>query len=70
MWITIFTNRFWKEPISINEDKILRLVFWRELGEIEIIYPNGLFTKSFWLKEDKDHEEYKYFLNKIKQGEK
>lgn len=59
-WITIYSNRTWRNTRTIDEEKILQVVDWGVQG-IEIIYPSGLFKKTYFLKRDKDGDEYKYF---------
>ena len=61
-WITIYSNRTWRNTRTIDEEKILQIVVW-EFDTLEIVYPHGLFNRSYFLKEKKDGEEYKYFKN-------
>ena len=58
-WIKIYSNREWRNTRIIDEEKILQLNIYEAVEEMEIVYPNGLFKRSFWIKKQKDSE-YNY----------
>ena len=61
-WIKIYSDREWRNTRIIDEQKILQLNIYEAIEQIELVYPNGLFPRTFTIKKKKDSE-YDYLEN-------